>query len=211
MCFHRNCNMSESFFFVFMIANLYLLYYYFCVILQGMGMIDKDITSLHTLCRQFDVSVQLHTITEVMSFLVHLSQHLLQRTGNFVLLFSHCLMIITIINCRYHGNDKRNVWEKIDRSWQKKYEFSFLGRLCVTNPTNRLACPSVYLSVRPSVCLSVRQHFVCKQDNSTNICRIGPMLIPWIYPRSVLVKFEDGWPWPIYRGHGGRIQHVNFQ
>ena len=69
-------------FFVFMIANLYLLYCYFCVILQGMGMIDKDITSLHTLCRQFDVSVQLHTITEVMSFLVHLSQHLLQRTGN---------------------------------------------------------------------------------------------------------------------------------
>ena len=58
--------------------------------------------------------------------------------------------------------------------------FMFLGGLRVTNQTIRLACPSVC------------QHFICKHDNSTNINRIGPKLIPWMYPRSVLVKFEDG-------------------
>ena len=44
--------------------------------------------------------------------------------------------------------------------------------------------------------------FACKHDNSTNISHIGPKLIPCMYLRSVLVKFEDGWPWPIFRGHG---------
>ena len=34
--------------------------------------------------------------------------------------------------------------------------------------------------------------FACKHDNSTNINRIGPKLIPWMYLKSVLVKFEDG-------------------
>ena len=68
----------------------------------------------------------------------------------------------------------------------------FLGGLRVTKPTIRLACPSVRLSVCLSVCLSVRQHFACKHDNSTNINRIGPKLIPWMYLKSVLVKFEDG-------------------
>ena len=67
-----------------------------------------------------------------------------------------------------------------------------LGGLRVTNPTIRLACPSVCPSVRPSVCPSVRQHFACKHDNSTNIRRIDSKLIPWMYLRSVLVKFEDG-------------------
>ena len=67
-----------------------------------------------------------------------------------------------------------------------------LGGLRVTNPTIRLVCPSVRPSVRLSVCLSVRQHFACKHDNSTNIRRIDPKLIPWMYLRSVLVKFEDG-------------------
>ena len=66
--------------------------------------------------------------------------------------------------------------------------FYLLGGLRVTKPTIRLACPSVCLSVRPSV----RQHFACKHDNSTNINRIGPKLIPWMYLKSVLVKFEDG-------------------
>ena len=42
---------------------------------------------------------------------------------------------------------------------------------------------------------------VCKHDNSINISRIGPKFIPWMYLRSVLVKFEDGWPWPIFQGH----------
>ena len=65
---------------------------------------------------------------------------------------------------------------------------SSLGGLRVTKPTIRLACPSVCPSVRPSV----RQHFACKHDNSTNINRIGPKLIPWMYLKSVLVKFEDG-------------------
>ena len=73
---------------------------------------------------------------------------------------------------------------------------TFLGGLRVTKPTIRLVCPSVRPSVRlsvcPSVCLSVRQHFACKHDNSTNINRIGPKLIPWMYLKSVLVKFEDG-------------------
>ena len=68
----------------------------------------------------------------------------------------------------------------------------FLGGLRVTKPTIRLACPSVCLSVCLSVCPSVRQHFACKHDNSTNINRIGPKLIPWMYLKSVLVKFEDG-------------------
>ena len=36
--------------------------------------------------------------------------------------------------------------------------------------------------------------FVCKHDNSTNISRIGPKRTPWMYLRSGLVKFEDGWP-----------------
>ena len=34
--------------------------------------------------------------------------------------------------------------------------------------------------------------FVCKYDNSTNIRHIVPKLIPSMYLRSVLVKFEDG-------------------
>ena len=50
----------------------------------------------------------------------------------------------------------------------------------------------IRLYVRLSVCLSVRQHFACKHDNSTNINRIGPKLTPWMYLKSVLVKFEDG-------------------
>ena len=50
-----------------------------------------------------------------------------------------------------------------------------------------------------------------KHDNSTNISRIGPKLIPWMHPRSVLVKFEDGWPWPILRSPGDRFQHENLQ
>ena len=75
---------------------------------------------------------------------------------------------------------------------EKKYGNSFLGGLRVTNPTIRLVCPSVCLSVRPSVRPSVRQHFACKHNNSTNIRRIDPKLIPWMYLRSVLVKFEDG-------------------
>ena len=53
--------------------------------------------------------------------------------------------------------------------------------------------------------------FSCKHDNSTNISRIGPKRIPWMYLRSILVKFEDGWPWPIFRDHGGRFQHENSQ
>ena len=44
--------------------------------------------------------------------------------------------------------------------------------------------------------------FACKHDNLTNINRIGPKLIPWIYLKSVLVKFEDGWPWPIFEVTG---------
>ena len=28
---------------------------------------------------------------------------------------------------------------------------------------------------------------------------------------SVLVKFEDGWPWPIFRGHWGQFQHENLK
>ena len=53
--------------------------------------------------------------------------------------------------------------------------------------------------------------FICKHDNSTHISHIGPKLMPWMYLRSVLVKFEYGWPWPIFRGHGGRFQHENLQ
>ena len=54
--------------------------------------------------------------------------------------------------------------------------------------------------------------FACKHDNSTNFSHIGLKLIPWMcFLRSVLVKFEDGWPWPIFRGHGGRFQHENLQ
>ena len=75
---------------------------------------------------------------------------------------------------------------------------SYLGGLRVTKPLIRLACLSVCLSVR----LSVRQHFACKHDNSTNINRIGPKLIPWMYLKSALVKFEDGWPWPIFEVTG---------
>ena len=48
--------------------------------------------------------------------------------------------------------------------------------------------------------------FTCRHDSSTNISRIRAKLIPWIYHRSVLGRFEDGWPWPIFRGHGGRFQ-----
>ena len=44
--------------------------------------------------------------------------------------------------------------------------------------------------------------FACKHDNLTNINRIGPKLIPWMYFKSVLVKFEDGWPWPIFEVTG---------
>ena len=36
------------------------------------------------------------------------------------------------------------------------------------------------------------QFFACKHDNLTNINRIGPKLIPWMYLKSVLVKFKDG-------------------
>ena len=42
----------------------------------------------------------------------------------------------------------------------------------------------------------------CKHDNTTNNNRIGPKLIPWMYFKSVLVKFEDGWPWPIFEVTG---------
>ena len=42
----------------------------------------------------------------------------------------------------------------------------------------------------------------CKHDNSTNNNRIGPKLIPGMYFKSVLVKFEDGWPWPIFEVTG---------
>ena len=45
------------------------------------------------------------------------------------------------------------------------------------------------------------QFFACKHDNSTNINCIGPKLIPWMYLRSVLVKLENGWTWPICWGH----------
>ena len=123
-----------------------------------------------------------------------------------------------------------------------------LGGLRVTNPTIGLACPSVGQhfackhenSTNISDIVSKRipwmylrsvlvkfehgwpwpifevmgvnlnmQIYTCKHDNSTNISRIGSKLIPWIYLRSVLVKFEDGWPWPICRGHGGWFQHEN--
>ena len=50
--------------------------------------------------------------------------------------------------------------------------------------------------------------FACKHYDSTNISRIGPKLIPWMYIRSVLVKFENGWRWHIFRGHGSRL-HEN--
>ena len=53
--------------------------------------------------------------------------------------------------------------------------------------------------------------YACKHDNSTNISHIGPKRIPWMCLRSVLVKFEDGWPWPIFRDHGCRFQHENLQ
>ena len=85
----------------------------------------------------------------------------------------------------------------------EKVRFTGNHYLCKCNHCNRtirLVCPSVRLSVH--------QHFACN-DNSTNINRIGPKLIPWMYLRSVLVKFEDGWP--IFRGHGGRFQHENLQ
>ena len=50
--------------------------------------------------------------------------------------------------------------------------------------------------------VNVNMKFACKHDNSTNINRIGPKLIPWMYLKSVLVKFEDGWPWPIFEVTG---------
>ena len=55
-----------------------------------------------------------------------------------------------------------------------------------------VACnqPDYWIGV--SVHLSVHQHFACKRDNSTNISRIMPKLIPCMYLRSVLVKFNDG-------------------
>ena len=53
--------------------------------------------------------------------------------------------------------------------------------------------------------------FACKHDNSINISCIDPKLIPWIYLKGVLVKLEDGWPWPIFQGYGGRFQHENLQ
>ena len=40
--------------------------------------------------------------------------------------------------------------------------------------------------------VNANMKFACKHDNSTNINRIGPKLIPWMYLKSVLVKFEDG-------------------
>ena len=39
--------------------------------------------------------------------------------------------------------------------------------------------------------VNVNMKFACKHDNSTNINRIGPKLIPWMYLKSVLVKFEE--------------------
>ena len=55
----------------------------------------------------------------------------------------------------------------------------------------------------------VMTSIACKHDNSTNINSIGTKLIPWMYPRSVLVKFEDGWPWSVLRGYGGLISTIN--
>ena len=52
--------------------------------------------------------------------------------------------------------------------------------------------------------------FACKHDNSTNISCIGPKLIPCMYLRNILVTFEDGWTWLIFRGHRGRFQHEKF-
>ena len=50
-------------------------------------------------------------------------------------------------------------------------------------------------------------------NNLTNINHIGPKLIPWMYLKSVLVKFEDGWPWPIFEVTGVNLnmQIFNFR
>ena len=53
--------------------------------------------------------------------------------------------------------------------------------------------------------------FTYKLDNLTNISCIGSKLIPWMYSRSVLVKFKDGWPWLVFRGHAGWFHHGNLQ
>ena len=53
--------------------------------------------------------------------------------------------------------------------------------------------------------------FTYKLDKLTNISCIGSKLIPWMYSRSVLVKFKDGWPWLVFRCHGGWFQHGNLQ
>ena len=52
--------------------------------------------------------------------------------------------------------------------------------------------------------------FACKHDNSTNINRIGLKLIPWMYLKSVLVKFEDGWPWPNFEVTGVNLNMTIF-
>ena len=61
----------------------------------------------------------------------------------------------------------------------------------VTIPTIRWACPSVCLSV----CPSVRQHFGCKHDNSINTSLIDPKLIQRMYLENILINFEDGFPY----------------
>ena len=58
--------------------------------------------------------------------------------------------------------------------------------------------------------VNVNMKFACKHDNSTNINRIGPKLIPWMYLKSVLVKFEDGWPWPILEVTGVNLNMTIF-
>ena len=55
----------------------------------------------------------------------------------------------------------------------------------------------------------VMTSIACKHDNLTNINHIWTKLIHWMYLRSVLVKFAEGWPWPILRGYGARFQHEN--
>ena len=52
--------------------------------------------------------------------------------------------------------------------------------------------------------------FAYKLDSLTNISHIGSKLIPWMYPRSVLVNFEDGWLWPIFWGLGVRFSTWKF-
>ena len=52
--------------------------------------------------------------------------------------------------------------------------------------------------------------FTCKYDNLQILFALGPILYHGcISVLSFLDKFEDGWPWPIFQGHGGRFQHTN--